>query len=133
MSDKAAHSTANITIRDVARHAKVSVATVSRVIHGNYPVSRESAARVNAAIRALDFTPHILASGLKTGNFRMIGVLASTILNPTIMRMIKGVESVLEKSNYLMTISSTDNDVGKEARLLRFFQERLVAAIIDIS
>ncbi|MDR1533982.1 MAG: LacI family transcriptional regulator [Planctomycetota bacterium] len=126
-------STGNITIRDVARYAKVSVATVSRVVNGNYPVSRETAARVNAAIRALDFTPHILASGLKTGNSRMIGVIASSIINPTIMRMIKGVESILEKSNYLMTISSTDNDVGKEARLLRFFQERLVAAVIDIT
>jgi LacI family transcriptional regulator len=132
-SRKTNPSTGNVTIRDVARYAKVSVATVSRVINGNYPVSRESAARVNAAIRTLDFTPHILASGLKTGNSRMIGVIASRILNPTIMQMIKGVESVLEKSNYLMTISSTDNDVGKEARLLRFFQERMVEAVIDIS
>ena len=123
----------NVTIREVARQAGVSVATVSRVVNGNYPVSRESAARVNAAVQALDFTPHSLASGLKSGNSRVIGVIASNLLNFTIMRMIKGVESIIEESGYLMTVSSTDNDAGKESRLLRFFRERMVAAVIDVT
>lgn len=123
----------NVTIRDVARRAKVSVSTVSRVINGNYPVSKESADRVHSAISELDFTPHILASNLKSGKSQMIGLIASNIVNPTIMQMVKGVESVVEKSNYLLTISSTDNDAKKEARLLRYFQDRMVDAAIVIT
>lgn len=122
-----------ITIKEVAKKAGVCVATVSRVINANYPVSKDVAKRVNSAIKELEFTPHAMASNIKSRKSKMVGMIASTLVNNTIMLMTKGVESALESHGYLLSISSTDNDFGKEQRLVRFFQERMVDAVIVIT
>lgn len=57
-----------VTINDVAKEAGVSITTVSRVINGNYPVSKETRERVEAAIKKLNFQPNPIARSLVSKN-----------------------------------------------------------------
>ena len=71
------------TIQDVARHAAVSVSTVSNVLNGRADRMRpETLARVEAAIAALHFRPSTLARQLKTGQTPLLGLLVPSMANP---------------------------------------------------
>lgn len=118
------------TIHNVAELAGVSISTVSHVINDNYPVSNESRLKVEKAIEELDYKPHALASSLKSGNSHIIGVIATRITNPSIMQMVKGIEEIVEPKGYSLFISSTDNDIDKEKKLLRRFRERMVDLVV---
>jgi LacI family transcriptional regulator len=82
------------TMRDVARLANVSVATVSAVINGTAVVSAERAARVKKAMEALDYHADQIARGLKTGRTRVVGVVIPDITNPFYPEVILGAEEV---------------------------------------
>ncbi|HEY8501010.1 MAG TPA: LacI family DNA-binding transcriptional regulator [Clostridia bacterium] len=118
------------TIKDVAKHAGVSISTVSHVINNNYPVSDELRLKVEQAIDELDYKPHAFASSLRKGNTHIIGVIATRITNPSIMRMVHGIAEVVEPKGYNLFISSTDNDIDKEKKLLNRFSERMVDLIV---
>lgn len=118
------------TIHDVAKKAGVSIATVSHVINDNYPVSAISRKKVEDAIAELNYTPHKVASSLKTGESNIIGVISTRISNPSIMQMVEGIEDIVEQKGYSLFISSTDNDIDKEKKLLRQFKERMVDLIV---
>ena len=71
------------TMSDVARRAGVSVSTVSNVLNGRTDrMRRETQQRVEAAIRALRFTPNKLAQQLKTGHTPLLGLLIPSMANP---------------------------------------------------
>ena len=71
------------TIQDVARHAAVSVSTVSNVLNGRADRMRpETLARVEATIEALRFSPNRLARQLKTGQTPLLGLLVPSMANP---------------------------------------------------
>ncbi|MFP5444874.1 MAG: LacI family DNA-binding transcriptional regulator, partial [Betaproteobacteria bacterium] len=70
------------TIKDVARHAEVSVTTVSHVVNGTRRVSPEGRERVEAAIRALGYVPSAIARSLKSNNTRTLGMLIPNSSNP---------------------------------------------------
>ena len=80
------------TIKDVARLAGVSVATVSHVINGTRPVSPETAAKVWKAIKELDYHPNAVARSLRTRVTHVIGVVVSDITNPFFATLVRGAE-----------------------------------------
>lgn len=111
------------TMRDVARHAGVSVATVSRVINNNYPASKETKEKVQAAIRELSFSVNYTARSLKSNKTDMIGILVPDIANPYFMAIAKGVESVVSAEGYKLVLASSDEDPQKELDILHSFLE----------
>src|SRR5690349_17690572 len=102
------------TIKDVALHASVSVATVSAVINGNKYVSPELARRVRASIKVLGYTRNSMARSLKTQESHTIGLIVPDITNPFFTNISRGVEDTANAHHYSLILGNTDEDAEKE-------------------
>lgn len=118
------------TLKDVALDAGVSVATVSRVISGNYPVKESTKKRVLEAIRALDYHPNGIARSLKNAKTYTLGVLVPDIANPYFIQLVRAVEASVEKLGYHLLVASSDEKASKEADLIRVFLEKRLDGMI---
>jgi len=101
------NKTSSITIREVARQAGVSVATVSRYINQNAPVSPDVAARLQAVMEALKFTPHAGARKLATQKTQTVGLALGDIYGDFFAPLINGIEAMTSQCGYDLLISST--------------------------
>ena len=95
------------TISDVARHAGVSIATVSRVLNGSTPVIEETAERVRAAISELKFVPRTAARTLASRKTNTIGLILSEIGGAFFPHLLKGIEAEVRAAGYELLIHST--------------------------
>ena len=120
----------SITIKDVARLAEVSTATVSRVINGNYYVSPEIEIKVNAAINELNYYPNSVARSLKNDNTHIIGLLVSDISNSYFTTLAKVVEDIVSPENYNMIMCSTEDDKEREYNYLKLLIGKKVDGLI---
>ncbi|MDY4721787.1 MAG: LacI family DNA-binding transcriptional regulator, partial [Clostridium paraputrificum] len=87
----------NITITEVAKKANTSVATVSRVMNGNYPVKEETKKRVLKAIEELNYIPNMQARELTQRKSTTIGVIVPSLTNLFFPSVVYGIESELKK------------------------------------
>jgi DNA-binding LacI/PurR family transcriptional regulator len=85
------------TIRDVAKAARASTATVSHVLNGSRFVAAETKKRVEDAIRTLNYPPHGIARSLRRSRTGTIGVMVSDIANPFFADLVLGVEDVVHR------------------------------------
>ena len=92
------------SIRDVAKHAGVSLATVSHVINGTKFVSEELTKKVQNAIITLGYQADPMARGMRTGRSRLIGVLTADISGLFYPYVIKGICKIASANNYSITI-----------------------------
>lgn len=90
---------ANNTIKDIARIAGVSIATVSRVINGNYPVSSEAREKVSNAIKEFNYRPNAIARSLKMESTHTIGLLVSANAARKGLAFFSFIESIPSLSN----------------------------------
>ena len=118
------------TIKDVATHAGVSVATVSAVLNANKYVSPELAQRVRASIEALGYERNSLAQSLKTQTSHTIGLIISDIMNPFFTHVVRGVEDVANQHNYSLILGNTDEDPHKEKNYIRLLESKRVDGLI---
>lgn len=103
------------TIADVARAARVSKATVSRFLnHRERLLSPDIAARVEAAIAALDYVPSTMARALSHGRSRLIGLVVADVINPYSVAVLRGAEKACQEAGYLVMLFNLGNDVGRE-------------------
>jgi DNA-binding LacI/PurR family transcriptional regulator len=111
------------TIRDVARAAGVSPATVSRVFGGSHLVSTALAERVREAARRLGYAPHLAAQSLASGHTRLVGVLVPNLANHYFYALIKRLLHEAEKDGYRLIVADSDEGLAAEhalgANLLR--------------
>ena len=122
------------TMRDVARLANVSVATVSAVVNGTAVVSAERAARVKKAMEALDYHADQIARGLKTGRTRVVGVVIPDITNPFYPEVILGAEEVAALARYSVILCNANEDPAQEERQLNaLFSHRVDGVLIACS
>ncbi|MCL2662256.1 MAG: LacI family transcriptional regulator [Oscillospiraceae bacterium] len=89
-----------ITIKDIAREAGVSTATVSYVINKSRPVMPEKHKRVMDVISKTNYQPNRVAKSLRTKKTNIIGVLAEDILSFPAVRIINGISEYIEKTDY---------------------------------
>ncbi len=122
--------TKKVTIRDVAELAGVSIGTASKVINNVGNVHIELKNKVNAAIKALNYSPNMIARSLKSSVSKTIAVLLSNITNPFQMTLAKGIEEVIFEKDYLFIISSTNENPTNERKNLQLFYEQRVDGII---
>lgn len=121
------------TIVDVAKEANVSVATVSRVVNGNYPVKEETRLRVKSAIKKLKYVPNIQARELNTRRSTTIGVVVPGLYNMFFAEVINGIESYLTNDEYSLLLTCGKNDSAIEMRSIKDLLSRNVSGIIVIS
>ncbi|MBS0338931.1 MAG: LacI family DNA-binding transcriptional regulator [Proteobacteria bacterium] len=116
------------TIQDVARHAAVSVSTVSNVLNGRADRMRaETLARVEAAIQALQFRPNKLAQQLKTGQTPLLGLLVPSMANPMYGFIAREIESFAQEGfGFRVLIGSTYREREKESA---FFEDLLAQGV----
>lgn len=120
------------TIRDVAREAGVSTATVSRTLSGGGRVSRETAARVRAVVARLGYAVNHAARSLKTRSTRTIGVIAPDLATDFFMLLAERLEGELAARGWSLLICSSRESVAEEKRRLGLFAERLVDGVVAI-
>jgi DNA-binding LacI/PurR family transcriptional regulator len=95
-----------VTIRDVAREAEVSVATVSRYINQNAPVSKEVSERLEQVMGKLRYVPHAAARHLASRKTRVIGLLLNNLHNDFFVPLLNGVEAVVRKKGYNLIVAT---------------------------
>ncbi|MDI3257966.1 MAG: LacI family DNA-binding transcriptional regulator [Kyrpidia sp.] len=117
------------TIRDVAKLAGVSVSTVSRVLNGGV-VSPDTEARVNAAMKTLNYRPNRLAQGLVRQKTMIIGLIIPDITNPFFPAVARGVEDAAGAREYGVLLCNADWDEAKERFYLRRLEEQRVDGLV---
>jgi LacI family transcriptional regulator, galactose operon repressor len=123
----------SVTIRDVARLAKVHPGTVSRALNEETRglVNPETAERVLRAADQLGYRPNRIARGLKTSRSHTIGVLIPDITNPLFPPILRGIEDRLDQAGYTALIVNTDNDPERERIYLEAMRGRQVDGFIS--
>ena len=112
-----------ITIRDVARKANVSVATVSRVVNNKGYVHKETKELVQQIIKELNYSPNQLARSLSNKHSNIIGVIVPHIGTSFYSDLLEGIESVALASGYKVMLCSSQD--SKERNLLPDCQGRV--------
>jgi DNA-binding LacI/PurR family transcriptional regulator len=118
-----------LDIRDVAKHARVSIATVSRTINGITTVDKELSQRVWKSIEALNYYPNTQARALVSGRSKLFGLLISEITNPFFPELIQGFEDVAVENGYEILIGSTNYDPSRMESCIRRMLERNVEGV----
>jgi LacI family transcriptional regulator len=118
------------TMRDVARLARVSVTTVSKIVNGRGGVSPRLAQRVEAAIEALDFHPNEVARNLKINRTATIGMVVPHISNPFFANVFRGAEEEARRHGLSLVLCNSNEDVQVERDLLRMLICRRVEGIL---
>lgn len=118
------------TIRVVAAAARVSPATVSRVLNGRTDVNGELRTRVLAAVSELGYRPNGAARSLRTRATLVLGIIISDITNPFFTAMVRGVEDVAQQAGYSVILANADEDLAKEMRYLEVAVAEQMAGIV---
>lgn len=117
-------------IVDVAKHAGVSVASVSRVLAGLPGVSKATRERVMTAVKELDYRPDLAARRLRSRRTDTIGLIVSDIRNPYFMEVSRAVEDVAYANGMRLILCNTDEDPGRESLYLEMMRDENVAGVI---
>jgi LacI family transcriptional regulator len=117
-------------IYDVAKRARVSVATVSAVLNATAFVSPSLKKRVESAVAALGYQPNLLARSLARQRSQTMGMIVPDIANPFFPEVVRGAEDVAHAAGYTLLIASSDNDLRKEEVYLRLFLAKRVDGVI---
>jgi DNA-binding LacI/PurR family transcriptional regulator len=121
-----------ITQREVAKHANVSVATVSRYINKKGYISPEIKNRILEAIERLQYKPNLIARSLKIRSTNTLGLIFPDIENEFFIGLIKMAEEIAHKHGYNVILCNTENKVEKERIYIEVLKGKLVDGYIII-
>ena len=120
----------NITIKDIAKKANVSVSTVSRVINNKPDVNEKTREKVINIIKKYNYQPNDVARGLKLKETFSIGLVIPDISNPFFPEVARGVEDCGNDSSYSVILSNTDNNNKREQNAIKFMLNKQIDGII---
>jgi LacI family transcriptional regulator len=118
------------TIRDVARKARVSVATVSRVLNGKGPVLETTRARIQATIESLGYVPHGAARSLITRRTNTIGVLLPDIYGEFFSELIRGIDAAVRRAGFHLLVSGSHGDRAETGAVFRAMRGRVDGLVV---
>jgi LacI family transcriptional regulator len=118
------------TIGDVAAHAGVSTATVSRVLNGAAAVAGPTASRVWQAVAHLDYSPNALTRSIFAGRASTIGVVIRDLASPFYLDLIRGVDEVAAAGGSLVMLANTFRRADREVAQVRALDEQRVRGLI---
>jgi LacI family transcriptional regulator len=109
------------TLSTVAKHAGVSIPTVSQVMRRTGRISEETREKVLKAARDLNYVPNSRAAAMRSGENREVGFVINQLGNPFNAEVIGGVVELLEAEGYLVSIVDTRDDPNRQSRQLEAF------------
>lgn len=121
------------TIKDVAQHAGVSIATVSNYINKTKPVSRDAAARIAAAIRALQYTPNLSAKSLKSNVYNTVGVILPNLSDSYYVQIFQGIEAAFHDTGYHLNPAFSYDIPESEHKIAGDMLRKQVCGMIVVS
>jgi len=116
-------------LRDVAVRAKVSVATVSRVLNDSELVKRSTRTRVLRLVRELNYHQNLLARSLAKGENRCLGMVASNLENPFFLDILVSLESIARMRGYDVAVANTNYQPSKLVSSARLMIGRRIAGL----
>lgn len=119
-----------VNIKDVAKIANLSVATVSRYLNKNGYVSQKSSERIEQAIKELDFKPSSVARSLSKKQSNMIGLIVPDIKNPYFPELARAVEDTAWSYGYTVVLCNSDEQMEKEMLYIERLSQTYVAGLI---
>jgi LacI family transcriptional regulator len=117
-------------IRDVARRAEVSVASVSRVLNGAGPVTDGTRKKVMEAVEALRYVPHSGARSLSTNRTQTVGVILPDLHGEFFSETIRGMDLAARERGFHLIVSSSHDDADEAAAAVRSMRGRVDGLIL---
>ena len=119
-----------VTIKDVARAAGVSVASVSRALNGHENVTPETRERIESVARELRYMPHGAARSLITKRTQTIGAVLPDLYGEFFSELIRGMDVAAQRNRLHLLVSSTHGSASETARALRALQGRVDGLLV---
>ena len=123
----------NVTIKDIARVAKVSHTTVSRALNDKSRISTETKRRILDIARDLDYRPDFIARSLVIRRTKTLGLVITTIANPFYTELAQGIEATANDLGYSIILCSTHSDLKTETHFTEMLRSKGVDGIIFTS
>ena len=120
----------SVTIYTVAREARVSMATVSRVVNGNPNVKPETRQKVLDVIKQLNYRPNAVALGLASKKTTTVGVVIPNITDPYFAELALGIDDVASMYKYNIILTNSDSDDEKILKVVRSLLAKQVDGLI---
>lgn len=117
-------------IKDVAKHAGVSIATVSRALNTPHLVRPATREAIEQAITVLDFQPNLIGRQLRTDKTGLIGVMLPTLSNPVFAECLQGIEETAAHSGHRVMVMTTHYQVEREQRALETLLHQRVDGLV---
>jgi len=121
-----------VTLKDVAKKAGVSAATVSRVLQDHPRISTKTKEHVLKCVAELGYVINNVARSLKTNKSHIIGFICPELMNNFFMNVGKGLDKELKKNGYSLIICNSDESIEGEKSHLRLLMQQCVDGIIII-
>src|SRR2546423_6076959 len=121
---------AEATIRDVARRAQLSVATVSRALNGFDNVSEQARERITAAVTELGYVPHAGARSLSLAHNNAIGVVLPDLHGEFFSEIVRGMDREASRRGYLLLLSNLHAGGEQAANALRAMRGRVDGLVV---
>ncbi|TLU64346.1 LacI family transcriptional regulator [Thalassotalea litorea] len=123
----------NVTIRDVAKHLGVSIATVSRAISQPDRVSKKSLERVQKAVNELGYRPNLLSQNFRYKRSNTLIVLIPNIENLFFSQLIRGIESVAQQAGFNVLLGDTQDSPERELNYINLVETQQADGIIQLA
>jgi DNA-binding LacI/PurR family transcriptional regulator len=117
-------------LKDIAKEAEVSICTVSRFINNKISIKDETAEKIKAAIKRLDYIPNSAAKTLKTNSSKNVALLIPTLNNLVFAESANEIETEFRQNGYSVFIYAFENDIEREKMIIPRLIENRVAGVI---
>ena len=124
--------TKRVSLKDIAKKAGVSTATVSYVLSKkeNSGISAEVSEKIKKIAEELDYRPNQIAKSLQSGKTLTIGLILADISNPFFAHIARIIEDEAKKHDYTVIFGSSDENASKSRDLIQFLTNRQVDGFI---
>lgn len=121
----------SVSIQDIAREAGVSHSTVSRALHDSPLISQAVRQRIHLLAQEMGYTPNAVAQSLKGQRTGTVGLVVTSIADPFVGRVVRGVEQVAQAAGIDVFLSVSNNDPQREMAVIEAFHRRRVDGVIS--
>ncbi|MCC6189552.1 MAG: LacI family DNA-binding transcriptional regulator [Anaerolineales bacterium] len=122
-----------VTIKDIARRARVAHSTVSRALRDDSSIPAHTAERIKRLATRMGYIPSAAARSLKTTQSRALGVVVTNIADPFLSEVVRGIEEAVREAGYSLFLAAAYRDRERERLVLRSLAERRIDGAIICS